>query len=136
MDGWLQKQLSFRMGLGVAAQCGRKCSQTRTEPTNAPDIWAVTYGTSFEKLPLATATPKVTAGFMCASLLPQAKAVKIPAMAAMAQPVDIEIHPPPSALERDKTTSAITPLPSKTSTMVPINSPNIGESIRVLSTVV
>ena len=45
----------------------------------------MTYGTSFEKLPLATATPKVTAGFMWASALPQAKAVKIPAMAAIAQ---------------------------------------------------
>src|ERR1700683_3405644 len=38
IDGWLQKQLSFTIGLGVAAQCGRKCSQTRTDPTNAPDI--------------------------------------------------------------------------------------------------
>src|ERR1700693_6265596 len=51
-------------------------------------------------------------------------------LAATAQPVEIEIHPPPSPLERDRTTSAITPLPSKTSTMVPINSPNIGDSIR------
>src|ERR1700722_5812789 len=59
MDGWLQKQLSFRIGLGVRAQCGSKCSQTRTEPTNAPNIWAVTYGTSLEKFPLATATPKL-----------------------------------------------------------------------------
>src|SRR6202167_4315564 len=75
------------------------------------------------------ATPSVTAGLMWASLLPHAKAVKIPAMAAIAQPVDIEIHPPPSPLERDRTTSAITPLPSKTRTSVPINSPNMGDSI-------
>src|ERR1700683_1005210 len=38
MEGWLQKQLSFMIGLGVAAQCGRKCSQTRADPTNAPSI--------------------------------------------------------------------------------------------------
>jgi hypothetical protein len=53
-------------------------------------------------------------------------------MAAMAHPVDTEIHPPPSALERDRTTSAITPFPSSTRTMVPINSPNMGDSIRFL----
>ena len=66
---------------------------------------------------------------MWASLLPHARAVKIPAMAAIAQPVDIEIHPPPSPLERERTTSAITPLPSRTRTRVPINSPNMGDSI-------
>src|ERR1700735_1030411 len=60
----------------------------------------------------------------------------MPAMAAMAQPVDIEIHPPPSALERDRTTSAITPLPSRTRTMVPMNSPNIGDCIRFLASAI
>jgi hypothetical protein len=41
------------------------------------------------------------------------------------------IHPPPSALERLRTTSAITPLPIKTRTMVPMNSPTTGDCIRV-----
>src|SRR5580704_1731630 len=38
IDGWLQKQPSFNVGFGVAAQCGRKWSQTRTDPANAPNI--------------------------------------------------------------------------------------------------
>src|SRR5271156_7022448 len=53
----------------------------------------------------------------------------------MTHSLDVEIHPPPSALERDRTTSAITPFPSSTRTMVPINSPNIGDCIRFLSNV-
>ena len=88
------------------------------------------YGTSFEKLWVTTAEASVTAGLMFASWLPQARAVKIPAMAAKPHPVEITIHPPPSALDRLRTTSAITPLPSTTKTIVPINSPAIGECIQ------
>src|SRR5258708_13672630 len=73
---------------------------------------------------------RVKEGLMWVSLLPHATAVKIPDMAANAHPADTTIHPPPSAFERASATSAITPLPNRTRTMVPINSPNIGDSIR------
>src|SRR6204780_5379954 len=52
MDGWGQKQPDFLTGSAVAAQSGRKWRQTRTDPTNAPNICAVTYGKSWEKGPL------------------------------------------------------------------------------------
>src|ERR1043166_4764632 len=64
----------------------------------------------------------VTAGFRCAALLPQAIAVKTPAITANAQPAVITIHPLPSAFDRFSTTPATTPSPSKTSIMVPRNS--------------
>src|ERR1700722_7293071 len=57
-------------------------------------------------------------------------AVNRPAMAANAQPVDITIHPPPCAFERESTTSAMTPFPSSTNTMVPMNSPTTGDCMQ------
>src|SRR5208282_883347 len=58
-------------------------------------------------------------------------AVKIPAIAANAQPVETTIHPPPSAFERASDMFAIDPLPSSTRTKVPINSPTAGDDIRL-----
>src|SRR5271156_1789484 len=40
MAGWLQKQLSLRMGSSVGFQCDKKCSHMRTEPTKAPSVCA------------------------------------------------------------------------------------------------
>src|SRR5271156_4664378 len=130
MAGWLQKQLSLWMGSGVWPQCGKKCSQTRTEPTKAPSICAEIYGSNLEKSWVTRAEAKVTAGLMWASWLPQAKAVKIPAMAAKPHPVEMAIQPAPSALERLRTAPAMTPLPSVTKTMVPMNSPTTGDGMQ------
>jgi hypothetical protein len=65
----------------------------------------------------------VTAGFRCASLLPQAIAVNTPAITANAQPLAITIQPAPSAFDRLSKTFATTPLPSSMSMSVPMNSP-------------
>src|SRR5262250_1255726 len=77
------------------------------------------------------ANPRVTAGLMKASLLPQAMAANTPPTTAKAQPAVITIQPPPSAFDRFKSTHATTPSPSKISTRVPINSPRIGDDIIV-----
>src|SRR2546430_4492928 len=75
------------------------------------------------------ANPRVTAGFRCASLLPHAIAVNTPAITATAHPVEITIHPLPSAFERFSSTAATTPSPSKIKIIVPRNSPSHGEVI-------
>src|ERR1700684_2931564 len=57
-------------------------------------------------------------------------AVNTPAITANAHPLVITIHPAPSAFERFKTTFATTPLPSKMSMSVPMNSPKHFASIQ------
>src|SRR3954447_7525729 len=78
---------------------------------------------SLEKSPVLTAKPSVTAGFKCASALPQAIAVKTPVITANAHPVVITIQPAPSALLFLSRTLATTPLPIRMRTSVPMNSP-------------
>src|SRR6516165_11690954 len=78
------------------------------------------------------ANPRVTAGLMKASLLPQAIAVNTPAITANAQPLVITIQPAPSAFERFSKTFATTPSPNKTSMSVPTNSPKHFASIEKL----
>src|SRR5689334_10961434 len=96
-------------------------------PVNAPSNWAAMYGTAFDQSPDATAKPTVTAGFRCAAVLPQAIAVKTPAMTANAQPAVIAIQPAPPALDLFRTTPATTPFPSRIKIQVPKNSPSIVE---------
>src|SRR5215469_11008466 len=95
----------------------------------APSIWAPKYGANFEKFPSRTAKPSVTAGFKCASLLPQAMAVNTPAITANAHPAVITIQPPLSAFDRLSSTAATTPSPNKIKIIVPRNSPSHGEVI-------
>ena len=104
-------------------QCGRKCSHTSTAPAIAPSICAATNGATFEKSPVFTATPSVTAGFRCASGLPHAIAVNTPAITANAHPAVIASHPVPSALLPFSSTLATEPLPIRIRTIVPMNSP-------------
>src|SRR2546423_5992631 len=66
---------------------------------------------------------------MCASLLPQAMAVKTPAITAKAHPAVITIQPLASPLERLSSTPATTPSPRRINIIVPRNSPRIGEVI-------
>src|ERR1700740_2665430 len=101
-------------------------------PANAPAICATRYGANLAKWPLITAKPMVTAGFRCASLLPQAIAVNTPAITANAQPLAITIQPAPSAFDRLSNTFATTPLPSSISMSVPMNSPKHLASMRQL----
>src|SRR5436190_1137897 len=75
------------------------------------------------------AAPSVIAGLRYASRLPQATAVKTPAITANAHPPVMTIHPAPSALVRFSKTFATTPLPSRIRIIVPMNSPNSGEVI-------
>src|SRR6516165_3667378 len=77
------------------------------------------------------ATPNVTAGFRCAPGLPHAIAVNTPHITAKAHPAVITIQPEFSALDFFSNTPATTPSPNNTSTAVPMNSPNRGESSRV-----
>src|SRR6267378_6084929 len=121
--GAVQKHASFRPWSGVSFQCGKKCSQTRAAPVKAPAICATRYGANFANSPEETAKPIVTAGFRCASPLPQAIAVNTPAITANAQPLVITIQPAPSAFERLSKTFATTPSPSNTRMSVPMNSP-------------
>src|SRR5580704_4231706 len=88
---------------------------------------------TFPKSPLRTAIPIVTAGFKCASLLPQAIEVNTPAITANAHPAVITIQPLASAFDFFSTTPATTPLPSRISTAVPRNSPRNGEVIQLSS---
>src|SRR6266852_1842848 len=81
------------------------------------------YGRHVPNDPAHTAKPSVTAGLRCASLLPQATAVNTPAITANAHPAVMTIHPPPSPFERFSSTPATTPSPSKSSIIVPRNSP-------------
>src|SRR6516162_6415189 len=75
------------------------------------------------------ANPRVTAGLMKASRLPQAIAVNTPAITANAHPLVITIQPAPSAFERFSRTLATTPSPSRIKTSVPMNSPKHFASI-------
>src|SRR5277367_1720142 len=75
----------------------------------------------------------VMAGLRCASWLPQRTAVKIPQTTAKPQPVAMTIHPLFSAFERFRSTPATTPLPSRMSTSVPMNSPKNCDLIRFYS---
>src|SRR5215471_2476464 len=77
------------------------------------------------------ATPKVTAGFKCAPGLPHAIAVNTPHITANAHPAVITIQPEFSALDFFSNTPATTPSPNRISTVVPMNSPNQGASMRV-----
>src|SRR6266404_4964380 len=88
------------------------------------------YGRHFPNDPARTANPRVTAGFRCASLLPQATAVNTPAITANAQPAVITIHPAPSLFVRFSSTPATTPSPSNINIIVPRNSPRKGDVIR------
>src|SRR6516162_5861856 len=58
-------------------------------------------------------------------------AVKTPHITAKAQPAVMTIQPEFSALDFLRSTAATTPSPNKTSTSVPMNSPNQGESMPV-----
>src|SRR5260370_17386675 len=88
------------------------------------------YGRHLQKEPARPAKPSVTAGFKCASLLPQATAVNTPAITANAHPVVMTIHPPPSPFERLSSTPATTPSPSNIKIIVPRNSPTNVDVIR------
>src|SRR5579863_10017838 len=81
-------------------------------------------GAALVQSPDARANPKVIAGLRCAALLPQAAAVKTPAITANAQPPVITIHPPPSAFDPFRSTPATTPFPNRTRMSVPMNSPS------------
>src|SRR5579862_6758473 len=70
---------------------------------------------------------------MWAPGLPHAIAVKMPATTARPHPVVITIHPAPSPFDFFSKTLATTPSPSRISTMVPMNSPNIGPCISSVS---
>src|ERR1700674_742370 len=96
----------------------------------APRSCAAMYGRHFSNDPARTAKPRVTAGFKCASLLPQATAVNTPAITANAHPVVMANHPLPSPFERFSSTPATTPSPSNINIMVPRNSPRNGDVIR------
>src|SRR5579864_1345394 len=76
------------------------------------------------------AKPRVTAGLMWASGLPQAIAAKTPAITATPHPVEMTIHPPPWPLDFVKSTLATVPFPSRTRTRVPMNSPMSRGSMR------
>ena len=78
------------------------------------------------KSPEEMARPRVTAGLIWASELPQAMAVKTAAITAKANPVVMTIQPEPYAFDFLRSTPATTPLPSNTRTSVPINSPKNG----------
>src|ERR1035441_7582899 len=119
--GAVQKQARFKSASGVTRQWGRKCSHTRHAPTMAPAICAAMYGPTLLKSPERIAAPRVTAGFRWPSP-PQAIAVNTPAITATAHPVEITIHPAPSALDFLSRTLATTPLPRRINTMVPMNS--------------
>src|SRR5689334_8328492 len=67
--------------------------------------------------------PRVTAGLICASGLPQAMAAKTPAMTARAHPVVITIQPEFSPADFFSNTLALTPYPKKTRTKGPMNLP-------------
>src|SRR5271165_3361647 len=75
------------------------------------------------------ATPRVTAGLICALGLPQAIAVNTPHITAKAHPAVMTSQPEFSALDFLRRTAATTPSPSRMSTRVPMNSPNQGVSI-------
>ena len=59
------------------------------------------------------ATASVTAGLMCAPGLPQAIAVKIPAITARPHPVVMTIQPEPSPFDFLRRTLATTPSPKQ-----------------------
>ncbi len=61
--------------------------------------------------------------------LPQAIAVNTPHMTARAHPVVMTSHPEFSALLLWRRTPALTPLPRRIRTKVPLNSPNQGVSM-------
>src|SRR6267154_2099557 len=109
--GAVQNTPSFNPVSDVSFQCGKYCNHTSAA---------------------RTANPSVTAGFRCASLLPQAIAVKTPHMTANAQPVVMTIHPLPSAFDFFRSTAATTPSPSKIRIRVPRNSPSQGDVIPFL----
>src|SRR5258708_16124710 len=88
------------------------------------------YGRHLPNDPARTAKPSVTAGFKCASLLPQATAVNTPAITANAHPVVMTTHPPPSPFERFSSTPATTPSPSNIKIMLPRNSPRNADVTR------
>src|SRR5205085_3353103 len=117
----VEKTASFKPGSSVSFQCGRKCSQASTAPTNAPSNCAMKKAGTLEKSPELIATASVTAGLMCAPGEPQAMAVATPSITASPHPVAITIQPAPSAFDLLSTTLATLPLPSRHSTSVPMN---------------
>src|ERR1700722_8924475 len=123
MAGEVEKHASFKFASSVTFQCGRKWSNTAIAPVNAPRNCAAKKGKNFEKSPDTIAIPSVMAGFRWLSGLPQAVAVKLPAITANAQPAAMAIHPAPSALECRSETFATTPFPRRMRTRVPMNSP-------------
>src|SRR6185437_3592397 len=86
-----------------------------------------------EKSPLETAAARVTAGLMLAPGLPKACATITPQSTASAHPVVITIQPESAAYDLRSVTPAFTPLPSSTSTSVPMNSPHHTECMNVPS---
>jgi hypothetical protein len=70
---------------------------------------------------------------ICAPGLPQAIAVKIPAVTPNPHPVAITIQPAPSAFDFFSKTLATTPSPNRIKTIVPMNSPNSGPCIIISS---
>src|SRR5262244_3580231 len=131
--GAVQNTASFEPASDVSFQCGKYCTQTSAAPTTAPSSCALKYGRNFPYAPARTANPSVTAGFKCASLLPQAIAAKTPHITANAQPAVITIQPLASAFDFLSSTAATTPSPSKIKINVPRNSPSQGDVILVFS---
>src|SRR5215470_12905093 len=131
--GAVQNTPSFALTSGVSFQCGKYCTQTNAAPRIAPSNCALKYGRNFPYFPARTANPSVTAGFRCASLLPQAIAVNTPHITANAHPAVITIHPLFSAFDFLSSTAATTPSPSRIKISVPRNSPSHGDVMPILS---
>jgi hypothetical protein len=93
MAGPVANTASFAFASGVAAQCGRYTSQTRTAPTSPPASCAAMYpGTSLQrKLPIA-ASPIVTAGLRWAPLIRPTAYTAV--ATATPHPTVITIQPP------------------------------------------